>query len=37
MRDEWFERLMTAYETTLQDQQGLAQILLFNTPLAVEK
>jgi hypothetical protein len=37
MRDEWFERLMTAYETTLQEHQDLAQILLFNTPLAVEK
>ena len=37
MRNEWFERLMTAYEAILQEHQSLAQILLFNTPLAVEK
>lgn len=33
MRDEWFERLMTAYEAILKEHQSLAQILLFNTPL----
>ena len=37
MRDEWFERLMTAYEAILQEHQELAQILLFNTPLVEEK
>jgi hypothetical protein len=37
MRDEWFERLMQAYEKTLQEHQHLAQILLFNTPLAAQE
>lgn len=37
MRDEWFERLMTAYEAILQEHQDLAQVLLFNTPLVAEK
>jgi hypothetical protein len=37
MRDEWFERLMTAYEDVLQKHQTLAQILCFNTPLAAAK
>lgn len=37
MRDEWFERLMTAYENILQEHQDIARILLFNTPLAEEK
>jgi hypothetical protein len=37
MRDEWFESLMAAYETILQQHDDLAQILLFNTPLAAEK
>jgi hypothetical protein len=37
MRDEWFERLMTAYEDILQQHQTLAQILCFNTPLAPAK
>jgi len=36
MRDEWFERLMTAYEAILQQHQDLAAILLFNTPLNLE-
>lgn len=34
MRDEWFTRLMTAYESVLQDHAFLAQVLLFNTPLS---
>jgi hypothetical protein len=33
MRDEWFEDLMAAYETILQEHHDLARILLFNTPL----
>ena len=37
IRDEWFERLMTAYETILQEHQDLARILLFNTPIVDEK
>jgi len=37
MRDEWFEDLMAAYETILQEHQDLARILLFNTPLSAEK
>jgi hypothetical protein len=37
MRDEWFERLMAAYENILQEHGDLAQILRFNTPLAAAK
>lgn len=37
MREEWFTRLMTAYERVLQDHAFLAQVLLFNTPLSEQE
>ena len=37
MREEWFARLMTAYESILQGHAFLAQVLLFNTPLSDDK
>jgi len=37
MREEWFTRLMTAYESILQGHTFLAQVLLFNTPLSADK
>lgn len=37
MRDEWFTRLMAAYEKVLREHEFLAQVLLFNTPTVEEK
>jgi hypothetical protein len=33
MRDDWFERLLTAYEKILREHQFLAEILKFEPPL----